>query len=74
MNMNPANQGNTQGGLIPGSLNNTGGNSGVAGGKTNQGSNMTNLSQPELGDLAIWAKTFHRKIKMIRADYCFVAH
>ena len=49
MNMNPANQGNTQGGLIPGNLNNTGGGSGVAGGKPNQGSNMANLSQPGNG-------------------------
>ena len=49
MNMNNATQGNTQGGLIPGNLNNTGGNSGVPGGKPNQGANMTNLSQPGNG-------------------------
>ena len=45
MNMNPTNQGNSQGGLIPGNLNNTGGGSGVAGGKPNPGSKMANLPQ-----------------------------
>merc|ERR1719411_2368122 len=45
MNMNPANQGNAQGGLIPGNMNSTSGGSGVAGGKPNPGSKMTNLPQ-----------------------------
>ena len=48
MNMNPANQGNSQGNLLlPGNMNNTGG--GVSGGKTNPGSNMSGLPQPGNG-------------------------
>ena len=52
MNMNPANQGNSQGGLMPGNMNNsgmTGGGGGVSGGKTNPGANMASLSQPGNG-------------------------
>ena len=47
MNMNPANQANAQGGLIPGNMNSTSG--GNTGGKPNPGSNMANLSQPGNG-------------------------
>ena len=48
MNMNPANQGSSQGALIPGNMNNTGitgGGGGLSGGKTNPGANMASLSQ-----------------------------
>ena len=46
MNINPAAQGNSQGLLIPGNIGNTGITGGVvSGGKTNQGSNMTGISQ-----------------------------
>ena len=45
--MNPPNQSNSQGVLIPGNLNNTGGV--VSGVKTNPGANMTGISQPGNG-------------------------